>query len=214
MKYLFLGNFICSITLFCVSNTAYCQDPYPAGCYMSLEELIKREPSQHYDAFTTKRTAGEIAMVGGNEYKLEPFEESVKPKILKKKVWAYSDGRQLYLNGRHHGLQTWYCKVLDHGYYLVFTACMDNGSAAALGFAGGAIAAAATSGITKVYVLNLEEKQVKQVDKHNLANTLEDYPDLLERYEEEKGRGSDDILLRYVMMLNQRKTAEMNAVSE
>jgi len=69
------------------------------------------------------RTKGKIKMNGGNDYQLNPVDKNVKRKVLKKQVYAYSDGNDLFLNSFKHELQFWYSKVEgENENYFVFNA--------------------------------------------------------------------------------------------
>lgn len=216
MKSVYPIYFYLFVFFLSVSIPIHSQTDYPKGCYMTMWELSSKVPVMDYEVYARRRSGFSRAMNGGNEFKLFSSDGRTTSRILRKKVLAYSDGYFLYLNGRIFKLQQWYCKVVDEGYYLAFQGCLDNSTynsaviASSLfgGLIGGVIVSAILATNSNVYVLNLEQGAVKHVDKLNLLLTLENYPDLLDQYEGEKRKRSDEILMKYVLLLNQRKTAE------
>jgi hypothetical protein len=91
------------------------QYKYPKGAYLSFDELQAMQPSADLDIIVEKRTQGDIVMVGGNDYKLISNDKSIKKKYLRKEVFAYSDGEELFLNCFPLRLYFGYTKILNDG---------------------------------------------------------------------------------------------------
>ena len=72
---------------------------------------MNKKPSENFNVELEKRSKGKIKMNGGNDYQLNPVDKNVKKKILKREVYAFSDGTDLFLNSFKHELQFWYSKV-------------------------------------------------------------------------------------------------------
>jgi hypothetical protein len=166
-----------AIILVILSNFGFhlqAQTKYPAGVYMSLVELTEKKPSQHFSVKIEKRTQSDIAMIGGNDYKVISNDKNIKRKILKKIVWAVSDSSGFYLNCIHHKNQIGYAKVIEEkDTLLTFKAAIPNKEATKMtstaGFLGGAVGGAvAGSKIAKMrytYQLNTITGIVTLLDK-------------------------------------------------
>lgn len=185
---------------------------YPEGCYMSYDEIILKTPSQNFNVSIEKRTESDIKMVGGNDYKLISSDEKFKKKILKKEIWAYSDGNDLFLNCIHFYLQPWYTKVISDGKYIVFMAAIPTNQAMqskemqvgmAFGAVGGAIAGASLALKRFLYVLEKESKIVIYIDSESIKPILSENKNLLNEYLNEKSSTWTDTQIKYLKLLNQ-----------
>lgn len=157
--------FIAVVAMLIIANTAFAQQKYPKGLYMSYEEIINQSPSVLDDIVLIKRSHGDISMVGGNDYKLES--STLDKKVLKRNAFAYSDGDTLYINCMQYDAQPWYAKVYSVGDYLLFDAGISKKSqktdkvglavaSAVLGGFGGAISGAKAAHIRYHYALKLD----------------------------------------------------------
>ncbi|MFN0049301.1 MAG: DUF6563 family protein [Cytophagales bacterium] len=185
-----------------LSLSSFSQTPsFPKGVYMSIVEIINRNPSQQYTIGIQKRTSGDITMNGGNEYKIVSTDGAIKKSILKKEVWGYSNGDTMLVNGYHFAIQTWYCKMLNEGKYLIFHGATPNNEASAAVLLGGAIAAVAIAGQNFLYVIDPATKEAYKLKKH-LPKILEQYPDLKQAFEMEKDKKDNQTLIKYINLVN------------
>ncbi|CAD5265101.1 MULTISPECIES: DUF6563 family protein [unclassified Imperialibacter] len=203
------------IVISCVglfSGSAYAQDTaYPKGAYLSFDEIVKKSPSATADLEVEKRTPGDIKMAGGNDYKLNSTDKSVANKVLKKEYWGYSLGDTLYLNCFQYKLQPWYAAVISDGNYLVFRGGISQNQelykkqmamGMAFGAIGGAIAGAKIAMMRFLYAIDKETNTVIAVDSKSLQELLSATPDLLRQFEQEPDKESEEVLLKYLMLLN------------
>ncbi len=186
---------------------------YPKGAYMSFDEIVSKTPSEQYDLEVIKRTAGDIKMVGGNDYKIESKDKSVKKSVLKKDMWAYSDGDTLYLNCFQYKVQPWYSRVLSDGDYLVIRAGLSQQSDEQkaqmqmgyyFGAIGGAIAGAKLAMLRFLYVIDKNTNEIFTVTPESLENLLSGNKDLSFQFRNETEKESEEILLKYVKLLNEK----------
>jgi hypothetical protein len=56
---------------------------FPEGVYLSNEQLKNKTPAYNVNIEVLERSSGDIAMVGGNQYKLESSIDSLSKKYLK-----------------------------------------------------------------------------------------------------------------------------------
>lgn len=208
MKQLVL-TIILSVTVFSFS---FAQDSsYPKGAYMSFEEIVSRSPSVQIDLGVLKRTKGDIKMVGGNDYKLTSEDKAVKSKFLKKEIWAYSLGDTLYLNCFRYEVQPWYAAVISDGDYLVFRGGLSQNSEEqerqmqmgySFGAIGGALAGAKLALLRFLYAVDKNTHQIITVTPESLRGLLQKNNELLNRFEEEPNKESEEVLLKYLQLLN------------
>ena len=186
------------------------QQNYPKGAYMSFDDIVTKTPSQKYELLVEKRTNGDIKIVGGNDYKIESEDKSLK-KTIKKEMWAYSDGDTLYINCFHYKVQPWYAKVLSDGDYLVFKGGLSQLSdeqkeqmamASYFGAIGGAFAGAKMAMMRFLYVIDKKNNEISTLTPELLEKLLADDERLLQQFNEEADKKSEQILLKYVKLLN------------
>ncbi|NQY67927.1 MAG: hypothetical protein HRT72_09435 [Flavobacteriales bacterium] len=103
------------ILLITASSTCFSQVKFPTGVYMSVEEILKKNPSRSFSIDVYQRSNSGIILVGGNDFKLRSADKSIERKYIKKEVVAYSDGDDLYVNGYKFDCQLWYSKVHRSG---------------------------------------------------------------------------------------------------
>jgi len=199
-------------TFLLISFYATSQELYPKGCYMSFEELLAKTPSKNYDLTIERRTNSDIKMNGGNDYKLISPNKSIKRKVLKKEIIAYSDGDSLFINCLPYKLQTWYAKIISDGKYFVFIAGIPMDKAMqstemqagmAFGAVGGAFAGASLAMKRYLYILDKETNNVKMIDSEVMTKLLEDYPDLLNLYNSDSKKEEVPTQIEYLKLLNE-----------
>jgi hypothetical protein len=180
---------------------------------MSFDEIVNKKPSEQFDLEVIKRTAGDIKMVGGNDYKIESKDKSVKKSVLKKDIWAYSDGDTLYLNCFQYKVQPWYARVISDGDYLVIRAGLSQQSDEQkaqmqmgyyFGAIGGAIAGAKLAMLRFLYVIDKNTNEIFTVTPESLETMLADDKDLSFQFRNETEKESEEILMKYVKLLNEK----------
>lgn len=161
MKYWFIP-----LLLLLGHGNIHCQTEYPQGAYMSLEELRDKLPSENYELLPLLRTDGDIVMMGGNDYKLISEDKSIKNKIIKKQIFAFSDGSDLFVNCFQFGCQFWYAKVNYREANIIrFNAGMSNSKATSAAMMGGAIGGAIAATQRYLYEVDLNTGELKFIEK-------------------------------------------------
>jgi len=200
------------LSLALISSYAISQDQYPKGCYMSFEEIKVKTPSSNCYVKIKKRSDSDIAMSGGNDYKLISLNKTMKKKVLKKDIFAYSDGDSLFINCLPYLLQIWYAKILSDGKYFVFIAGIpmdktmqspEMQTGMSFGAVGGAFAGASLAMQRYLYVLEKKTNQVKMIDFTLMKKILMEYPELLEKFENEKRNQLMSTQVEYLKKVNE-----------
>jgi len=194
-----------------ISISATSQEIYPKGSYMSFEEIKAKTPSENFDLTIEKRSKSDIKMNGGNDYKLISADKSIKRNVLKKEIFAYSTGDTLFINSLHYKLQTWYSKIISDGKYFVFTAGIpmdktmqtkEMQAGMAFGAIGGGIAGASLAMKRFLYILDKETNKVKMIDTQMMTELLNEYPELLDKYNLESNKEEILTQIEYLKILN------------
>ena len=185
-------------------------DTYPKGNYMNFQEIKDKNSSKNYVVELEKRSKGKIKMNGGNDYQLNPIDKNVKKNVLKKQVYAYSDGNDLYLNSFKHELQFWYSKVdAENENYFVFNAGIPMNmkrygmkSSDISYMFGGIIAgfsAAKKALIRLPYVMDKNTQEVILVSEKNIRELMSESTDLIAEYETETEKDNVETLTKYLL---------------
>lgn len=192
--------------------STYAQSQYPKGAYYSLDEVINLSPRSNGTALVVeRRTVGDIKINGGNDYKLIDPSNELKPNVLKRDVVAFSTGDTLYINGGKLMVQKWYSKVVSDGDYIVFMGGLSNYTAQqkaqmnagmAFGAMGGAVSGAKAAMLRFPYAINKSSKELIYLEPNIMKTVLAAKPELLAAYEEEPEKGRDEVILKYMEMLN------------
>jgi len=187
-----------------VANVTFAQiiPEFPDGIYYSHEELKNKTPGSTTKLQIIKRTGGDIVWAGGNDYKLVSLNDSIKPRFIRTKVYAYATNDSIFLNCNFHGLQQMFALCLTRGNFLAFKACMSNGDASGYAVLGGALLAASLSNIRYLYVLSLRTGNAKKLDANYVSTRLEENKILQAQFEAEPDKKSDAVLLKYIDLLN------------
>lgn len=195
------------------SFSATSQEFYPKGSYMSFEELKAKTPSENFDLTIERRTKSDIKMNGGNDYKLISVDKSIKGKVLKREILAYSDGDSIFINALPYKLQSWYTKIISDGKYFVFTAGIpmektmqtkEMQLGMAFGGIGGAIAGASLAMKRFLYILDKETNKVIMIDTEVMTKLLTEYPELLDQYNSESEKNEIPTRIEYLKILNNK----------
>jgi hypothetical protein len=187
------------LTLTAITALAQAQS-LPSGIYLNLDQLKARAPAAKATLNVTRRSSGDIVMMGGNDYRLEGIGDTLETKYLKRDVYAYASNDSLFLNCFHQKLGPWYALALCQGEFLVYRAAITTPYAWMGGAVGGAIAA----GNRQLYVLSLRTGNTRPLNKEYVIARLEDrgMTELLSAYTAEGQQDSVEVLLRYVELLN------------
>ena len=185
-------------------------ETYPKGIYMSFQEVKEKKPSENYIVELEKRSKGKIKMNGGNDYQLNPVNNNVKKKVLKREVYAYSDGNDLFLNSLKHELQFWYSKVEgENDNYFIFNAGtpmnlkrygMESSDISYM--FGGIIAgfsAAKRALIRLPYIMDKNTQDVILVSEKNIRELMGESTDLIAEYEKETEKNNIEIITQYLL---------------
>lgn len=201
------------ITIFiCFSTVAYviAQDfKFPNGVYLNHEQFKNRTPAFNTELKTIIRSSTDIFLSGGNTYKFESETDSLDKDYIKKEIYAYVKNDSVFLNCKHHKLQSWYALAITYGNFVTFYSCVSTKkmilSSAAGGAIGGAVGGAIASsggGFYDWHVLSLRTGNARELDKEYMKGRLAEHPDLLTEFEQEKQKNHIVVLLKYIEKLN------------
>jgi hypothetical protein len=205
---LVMKNLIAIFALNFLTLSAFCQTKYPKGGYMSFDELKAKSPSLSNEIEVIKRTNTDIAMNGGNDYKLVSNDKTISGKILKKDCIAYSDGQDLFINGFQYGLPFWYAKIISEGKFLVMKAGTFipaneiNSLGYAYGAIGGAVQGAKQASLRLIYVID-KDFYSTNVNKEYMQYLLTETPEILQEYNSENEPSNDEVILKYLKRINE-----------
>jgi hypothetical protein len=176
---------------------------FPEGVYLSNEQLKNKTPAYNVNIEVLERSSGDIAMVGGNQYKLESSIDSLSKKVLKNNVYAYVKDSVLYLNCLQFRLQWWYAKGLTNGRYILFRSAMPAGKANnynMFGAVGGLIA----SSQKYLNILDVSTGKVGLVSERILTEIVSERKDIEEMFkqETEEAKNLEVIVLKYINLMN------------
>jgi hypothetical protein len=189
--------------LLLILNSTFAQvNKFPNGVYLDIEQLKNHSPAYDINFNVIQRTSGDIAMAGGNDYKIESDIDTISKKFLKKMMFAYVKNDSIFLNCIHHKLQTWYALSLTSGNFLAFKGSMTNGEATGVALMGGAIGGAIAAGKRYLYVLSLRTGNVKELTKAYVSERLKEYPVLLEKFNNTGNNNSEAAWIEYLNLLN------------
>jgi len=210
------------IFLFVINYTLEAQtETYPKGIYMNFQEVKEKKPSGNYAVELEKRSKGKIKMNGGNDYQLNPVNKNVKKKVLKRQVYAYSDGNDLFLNSLKYELQFWYSKVEgENDNYFGFNAGIPMNTkrygmeSSDLSYMfGGIIAgfsAAKRALIRLPYVMDKNTQEVILVSEKNIRELMSESTDLIAEYEKEAEKDNVETITKYLLKWINEKQEEVD----
>lgn len=204
------------------------QEKFPAGCYMSFEELKEHKPSvasriKIYHEFTVYKDSDTFSL----GYQLVPLKNSIVSRSdLKKSVFAYSNDTDLYINCRLVGLKpnvdnfsNEYVKVITNGRFLCFFYNERQEyneiyapAVLALFITVAQVIDAATAkrkGDYIIYepffVIDMEQAKRYRVDSAYLEKVLVDYPEIQDKFKSEPYKNDIVTQLSYFNRMNEEK---------
>lgn len=136
-----LGNpYIIPEFVYTDSNTKV-NKPIINGIYMSFEHFVKNVPTYNYKFKVIRRTDFDIAMMGGNDYKIEPIDSF--PKSIIRNAWVICDSNYCYINCKQFSKNRFYSLLTFEKDYAYFSALpFKTSNAYSLAYMGGAIGGA------------------------------------------------------------------------
>ena len=184
----------------CTSGTAQ-NTAFPAGTYMSFEELKFKNPSCNLNVKFNKRPDDGINYNWGNDYIIYSPKDSIEGKILYRKIWAHSDGQNLYLNGYKFHFGSLYSKAETEGRYLAFYGTQSGGKTSLT-----STVPCAFWNFNRrfIYIIDLVEGTIQRIDRKTIVPYLSEYPDLVEEFNREEDQKSNSVLLSYITRLNEK----------
>ena len=189
------------------------------GCYKNFNSLKNNTPDYESSFTVEKRTKYEIAMWGGNDYKVNSTDKDLNPKLLKG-VWCLFDGDSLYINGIQVNGRPHFCKVENIGKYSYFKAGIPikrlykkygfkNWMLETNYYPGGNLPGGTTASDLALarfpYYFDINMGEIRIVTKELLLNLLSGYTNLKAEFEKEKLNDYSFIHLKYLDKLNLEK---------
>jgi hypothetical protein len=176
----------------------------PDGLYLSHEQLKNKTPEYNVDLSVIRRSSGDIAMVGGNEFKLESTIDTITKKFLKNSVYSYVKDSILYINCLKFKLQWWYAKGLTNGRYILFRSAMPASKATNYAVFGGAIGGLIASSQKYLNILDLTTGKVELVSDQTLSEIVKGKKEVEELYqkETENSRKNEETIFNYINLMN------------
>jgi hypothetical protein len=177
---------------------------FPDGVYLNMKQFRDRTPAYNTNLSVVKRSSGDIFMVGGNDYKIKSTVDSINKKYITQKIIAYVKNDSVYLNCASYALQTWFtlCNPTK-GNYITFKACMSLTAARNVAMYGGAIASGLAAKKRILYVLDLTTNEVFELKGQKMGIFLQNRPDLLSNFKTEPDQDSEQVLMKYIDLMNQ-----------
>ncbi|UTW65366.1 hypothetical protein KFE94_11950 [bacterium SCSIO 12643] len=209
-----MGNRILFITLFLFVIVSGNAQELKNGGYMNFNEINLSKPTYDSSFKIIERTTGQIKAIGGNDYYIES--EQVSKKIIKKEIWGVVSDNVLYLNGIPITGLMWYAKVEHYGKYCFLRPAypsnpkikeelgLNNKELGYMfGAVGGAIQGATLAMLRIPLIYELETGNKMLLTDHNLSKLLENHTELKNRFDKEVDKQNEDILLKYLIELNE-----------
>jgi hypothetical protein len=191
-----------SILIMFVVSSVFCQDfKFPNGVYLTHEQFKNRTPAFNTELKTIIRSSEEIFWRGGNLFKFESKNDSLKNEYVKNRIYAYVKNDSVYINCKHHGLQNWYALAITFGNFVVLKSAVKSDVAFTAALIG-PISSTLVSGNDHLHVLNLRSGKCKELNKAYIKAALKAFPELLVKFEQEKKQNSMVVLVEYINLLN------------
>lgn len=174
---------------------------YPEGIYMSWDEVKLKTPSRHDRVIIQERSNTEISTMGGNRYKVVSL-DSLAKKVIKQKIWAVSDGKDLYLNGFPFSIQSSYMKAEHIGARVILVQGVARNEE--IPVTGGLIAAVAVGSQRPIYRIGKTSGRTQKLNKKTIEQELANDAEALALFRAEKNPGDAETILRYAIIINSK----------
>ncbi len=193
------------------------QSLYKAGGYSTLANFQNNTPNYLDTFIMSRRTTGDIKAWGGNDYMIKSMKETTTKKVIKNKIWGIFINDTLYLNGINLTGLDWYSKVELFGKYCFLKPAfpvspkiqkelgvIDSQYGYTFGAIGGAIQGAkiAVKRIPLIYSILNGQKML--LSKKNIIMLLESHPEIKTNFLNEPKQESEETLLKYLKILNEK----------
>lgn len=198
-----MKRFMFLFVIFSIATMSFAQmNKFSNGVYLSLEQLKNQTPAYQKDLEIVIRTEGDIALIGGNDYRIESPNYSLTKPYIKKKIYAFVKNDSLMINCFQHKIQGWYALALTSGNFLAFSGAMTNRDASAVAVFAGGIGGAIAANKRYLYVFSLRTGNVRLLTKECLVEVLQEQPALLDEFKKEPEQDTEEILIFYINKLN------------
>ena len=193
------------------------------GAYLSKYSYKQNSPEYNADFFGIKqRTKTNIAMVGGNDYKVECLGKDVSKKTIKNDIWAVVKNDTLYLNALPITGLMGYAKAEVAGRYCALKVAIPNkakyikelssndvGNVSTVAILGGPIIggiAGASQALKRILIVYDTETGARELlNLNSITKLLTPYDDLKEQFSFEVKKEDEEILLKYLILINEKE---------
>jgi len=200
-------KFLLLIPLLWTFDLIVAQTSYPKGIYWSRADLKDMFPSQEVELLVEERSGPDMFMRGGNLYRLESAGSDLSETELKEEIWAYSDGKELYINGSKLNIGHWYTKVEHEGNYLLVqvNSLVVSVQPNTPQNEGTAVTFSKTYSTPNYSVMAIDPDDLSVIllNKKELKKWLAETPNLLKEYENQKLNNKVEIILKYASQRNE-----------
>lgn len=188
---------------------------YTEGVYSNIKELKDNVPFATPDLAIIHRTQEQIERFGGNNYNIFIKGDSASVRKIGKKYFAVSDGKTLFLNCRKLGIGFGFTNVLATGRYLAFKAYLPQhyvDDVAGYGALFGLVPLMSYHDVRRydyntvqypfLWTLDVRNGRAAVLTYGGMLKLLEPYAELKEAFINEKEKGAEEVMLRYIQKLN------------
>ena len=138
---------------------------YKKGIYETFEQLVIDSPSFDFKFEIIRRSENDIALMGGNDYKISSLSDTFSNRYIRK-AWVICDGDYCYINCQQFSPFRFFSILTFEDNYAYFSALpFDKRKSDSLGNMGGAIGGAASGAAAalerKLYKIYLEGGKIE-----------------------------------------------------
>ncbi len=196
------------------SKTQSAFDEIPSGAFFSLYNFINKNPTYQCDFTFTPLSYDPTNTIFNIESRCKNIR--IKPKTLNKEILLVFDGNNLYFNGFRFGMGKGYLKAQITGRYCYIKGRGiltqgDKNLIANSGFYFGLIGTMASAGYYESrnrklhdYIIDLNTGNLHTLDSLYIDRVLKTEPDLLHQFHHESGEITIELLLKYIIDINNR----------
>jgi hypothetical protein len=178
---------------------------YKRGIYKNYEEFLKNEPTitGEFDIITKDDNK---AIQEGKETYLLAMADSSHTREYLKHVWGFSNGKKIFVNeinyGEKYGFKA--LKAISRYCYYLGTDTKKLGLGVNVQSMPIGPIASIPMAITKPYILNINNGKFFLLNRDIVRAILSKDKDLLNAYESEGGKGSDEVMFKYIDLYNKK----------